>query len=144
MRSAHETTSPSGVAGGGRLHEWFRTPSSVSAQRFSDSRTTSAPHPAWSYPPATYGLRASSLAGAQPPVPAAPPRAPSPPPPPPAVPPPSSCFRPPFSPAPRPRPPAAGGGGGAPPLNAGGPLSPPPPRRIRLHRAARRPTRAGG
>ena len=30
MRSAHATTSPSGVAGRGRRHEWLRTPSSVS------------------------------------------------------------------------------------------------------------------
>ena len=30
IRSAHATTSPSGVAGGGRRHEWLRTPSSVS------------------------------------------------------------------------------------------------------------------
>ena len=30
MRSAHDTTSPSGVDGAGRLHEWLRIPSSVS------------------------------------------------------------------------------------------------------------------
>ena len=62
MRSAHETTSPSGVVGAGRLQEWLRMPSSVSAQRLSGASVTSAPQVAWSYPPATYGDRASSLA----------------------------------------------------------------------------------
>ena len=62
MRSAHATTSPSGVLGAGRDHEWLRMPSSVSAQRFSGASTTSAPQTAWSYPPATYGVKASSLA----------------------------------------------------------------------------------
>ena len=62
MRSAHETTSPSGVAGAGRLHEWLRMPSSVSTQRLSGASVTSAPHTAWSYPPGTYGDSASSLA----------------------------------------------------------------------------------
>jgi len=40
--------SPSGVHGAGRLHEWLRTPSSVSTHRFSGSSTTSAPQTAWS------------------------------------------------------------------------------------------------
>ena len=35
MRSAQATTSPSGVAGAGRDHEWLRMPSSVSAHRLS-------------------------------------------------------------------------------------------------------------
>ena len=48
MRSAHATTSPSGVDGAGRRHEWLRTPSSVSAQRFSGASVTSAPYTAWS------------------------------------------------------------------------------------------------
>ena len=43
MRSAHATTSPSGVDGAGRRHEWLRTPSSVSAHRFSGASVTSAP-----------------------------------------------------------------------------------------------------
>ena len=43
-----DTTSPSGVAGAGRLHEWLRMPSSVSAHRLSGARVTSAPHTAWS------------------------------------------------------------------------------------------------
>ena len=43
MRSAQATTSPSGVDGAGRRHEWLRTPSSVSAQRLSGASVTSAP-----------------------------------------------------------------------------------------------------
>ena len=62
MRSAQATTSPSGVPGAGRDHEWLRMPSSVSAHRFNGASTTSAPHTAWSYPPSTYGVNASSLA----------------------------------------------------------------------------------
>src|ERR1700730_13879960 len=62
MRSAHETTSPSGVAGAGRDQEWFRTPSVVWAHRLRPVSTTSAPQTAWSNPPGTYGLNASSLA----------------------------------------------------------------------------------
>jgi hypothetical protein len=53
MRSAQLTTSPSGVDGVGRDHEWLRTPSSVSAQRLRSASATSAPHEAWSYPPST-------------------------------------------------------------------------------------------
>ena len=45
MRSAHDTTSPSGVAGAGRLQEWLRMPSSVSAHRFSGvEHDVGAPH----------------------------------------------------------------------------------------------------
>ena len=43
MRSAQATTSPSGVDGAGRRHEWLRTPSSVSTQRLSGASVTSAP-----------------------------------------------------------------------------------------------------
>ena len=43
IRSAHATTSPSGVDGAGRRHEWLRTPSSVSRQRLSGASVTSAP-----------------------------------------------------------------------------------------------------
>ena len=60
MRSAHDTTSPSGVAGAGRLHEWLRMPSIVSAHRLRAVSVTSAPHTAWSKPSATYGDSASS------------------------------------------------------------------------------------
>ena len=48
IRSAHATTSPSGVDGAGRRHEWLRTPSSVSTQRLSGASVTSAPYTAWS------------------------------------------------------------------------------------------------
>ncbi len=50
MRSAQLTTSPSGVAGAGRDHEWLRMPSSVSSHRFRSASETSAPHTAWSNP----------------------------------------------------------------------------------------------
>ena len=62
MRSAQLTTSPSGVDGAGRDHEWFRMPSSVSRQRFRLTSDTSAPQTAWSNPPTTKGSSASSLA----------------------------------------------------------------------------------
>ena len=45
MRSAQLTTSPSGVVGAGRDHEWLRMPSSVSAHRLSgDQRDVGTPH----------------------------------------------------------------------------------------------------
>ncbi len=61
MRSAQLTTSPSGVAGAGRDHEWLRMPSSVSSHRFSSASETSAPHTAWSKPPGRKIPNASSL-----------------------------------------------------------------------------------
>ena len=63
MRSAQDTTSPSGVLGAGRDHEWFRIPSSVSAHRFTGSSTTSAPqHGVVEAARRAYGVNASSLA----------------------------------------------------------------------------------
>src|SRR5436309_1409403 len=61
MRSAHATTSPSGVLGGGRFHEWLRTASSVSSHRFRCASVTSAPYTAWWYSPSgMYGAKAAS------------------------------------------------------------------------------------